>query len=172
MAGGSEKIDAMVKILDDFLTQVRTQDRLNAVGLSIIRIIKTRTRSWRDVDGSRFEDYSAAYKRKRVASNLAVTPKGKNTDSMLVWDPIDGMMQHIDAIVSSDLKSVVADITSAEKKKLAYYHSEGGVGRKGAHIRKFWGLSGPECDLLAKKFTTDAGDILGGIVEMAQLKVD
>ncbi len=163
---------AIADLLDGFFDGIRTQEKLNAIGLSITRIIKTRTRSWRDVDGSRFKDYSPEYKKKRVAAGLAVSPKGKDTDSMLVWNSVDGMMQQIREIVSKDLRSVVVDIASAEKKKLAYYHSEKGIGQVGKNIRKFWGLSVEECNFIAKKFTIDAGQVLGDLVKLAQLKVD
>ena len=163
---------AIADLLDGFFNGIRTQEKMNAIGLSLTRIIKTRTRSWRDVDGKRFKDYSPEYKKKRVAAGLAVSPKGKDTDSMLVWNSVDGMMQQIREIVSKNLKSVVVDIASAEKKKLAHYHSEAGVGTAGKNIRKFWGLSIEECNLIAKKFTLDAAQIFGEQVKLAQLKVD
>jgi hypothetical protein len=163
---------AIADLLDGFFNGIRTQEKLNAIGLSITRTIKTRTRSWRDVDGKRFQDYSEAYKKKRVAAGLSVSPRGKDTDSMLVWNSTDGMMQQIREIVSKELKGVVVDIASAEKKKLMYYHSEAGVGKAGKNIRKAWGLSIEECNLIAKKFTIDAGQVLGDLVKLAQLKVD
>ena len=157
-------------LLDDFFGKVREQQKLNGIGLMITRTIKSRTRSWRDVDGKRFQDYSDSHKRRRVALGLAVTPRGKDVDSMLVMDPVDGMMQSIRETVSKDLRKVTVDITSAEKRKLAYYHTEGGVGKKGKNIRKFWGLSIEECNYIAKKFTTDAGEVLGSLVKAADLK--
>ena len=164
MAEFSDVQEVLEKLVDRF----QTQQQMNKFGLAMIRIIKTRTRSWRDVEGRRFEDYSKAHRRRRVALDLAVSPGGKNTDSMMVMDSASGMMQKIDAIVANDFSNVVLDITDPVKKKIASYHNIKGVGVKGQHLRKFWGLHNKEWKVITKIAAVDIDNILADLTEEAQ----
>jgi len=162
------EFDDIQQVLENLVDRFQTQQQMNKFGLAMIRIIKTRTRSWRDVEGKRFEDYSKGHRRRRVALGLPVSPQGKNTDSMMVMDPVSGMMQKIDAIVSNDYSNVVLDITDPVKKKIASYHNIKGVGVKGKHLRKFWGMHDKEWKIISKIAAADIESILADLVEEAQ----
>ena len=136
------------KVLEALASRFSAQKEWHRRGLSIIRIIKTRTRTWRDVKGVMFRGYSEGHKKRRIELNLAVTPRGENTDSLMVMDHSDGMMQKVDHIVSRDQSSVIVDITDPVKKRIAYYHNIGGVAKKGQNLFEFWGLSAKETDEL------------------------
>ena len=134
-------IEDLNKLLDTITDGLHNSAMLHRVGLGAIRIIKERTRLWKDVDGKTFEPYTDAWAEVRTDKGLPVKAQGTNTDSMMVFDPYDGMMSKIEHTLAADLSTVTLDITSEAKKKLAYYHNVSGVGAKGKHLRKFWGLN-------------------------------
>jgi hypothetical protein len=156
------------KILDGLIDGLQSQAEMNKLGEVGVKIIKTRTRAWRDVEGRRLKDYSPAYKTKRILEQKAVTPRGPTVDSMLVWNSTDGMMQKVNYIVGNDFSSVVIDILDARKKQLMYYHSEAGVAKKGENIRHVWGMSDKEWTLIAKIFSVDFANLLAKLTDEAQ----
>lgn len=122
------------KILDDLIGNLQNQAQLSEIGIASERIIRKRTRTGRDIEGRPFKPYSDAYAEKRLELGLPVDKVD------LVFDDQFGMIRNIDHKVASDLKSVSLDIADARKKKIASYHNELGVGKRGENLRPFWGL--------------------------------
>jgi len=152
------------KILIDLFEKLGSEKELTRRGLEAVRIIRTRTRAWRDVNGRRFEDYSSSYKKRRLLFHLAITPGGKNTDSMLFFTPHTGMMYAFDAHF---IKNGVVEIKfdDARKEQLAYYHNISGVAKRGMHLRKFWGLAEREQEFLANRHEERMEILLGELTE-------
>lgn len=156
------------KVLDQLALKMAGQKEWNRRGLAVIRIIKTRTRSWRDIKGRFFRGYSDLHRRRRVELGLAISPQGKNTDSLMVMDHLGGMMQKVDHIVSADMQSVVVDITDPVKKKIAYYHNVAGVAKRGENLFEFWGLNNKEERFLVGQDNARISELLAELTDDAE----
>jgi len=125
-------------VLERLLNSLANQALYNKLGLAIARIVKERTRKGVDVTGSAFEPYSQAYAKKREKRGLPV-------DTVtLQFSRYQGMMSKIDHVVNNELTDVEVFINDEEKARIASYHNIKGVGKPGAHIRKFWGTNDEE----------------------------
>jgi len=157
-------------VLEGFLERMHSKEHLDRRGIQIVDIIKRRTRSWRDIFGARFEDYSTPYKFWRTSQSpkLAVRPGGNNVDSMMVVDSTDGMMQQIKFDSYPEKGLVEVDVKNAGKKKLASYHNILGVGKSGAHLRKWWGLADKEAWWLAGQIEDEGEHVLADLTAEAQ----
>ncbi len=73
------------------------------------------------------------------------------------------MLTHIDHIVARSFDEVAVDVTEPEKRKLAFYHTQAGVGKAGENIREFWAISDEEAEDISKLVAQDISDILSDL---------
>ncbi len=153
------KLGDIKKLLDQLVSGMQSQTMLKKLGLIGVRTIQKRTREGVDVDGRAFQPYSEKYAEKRILAGLPTHIVN------LEFDDVDGMLQQVEHIVASDLKSVHIDITDPQKKKLASYHDELGVAKAGENIRHFWGLSDDEQKDIGDIVAADLNDLLSDLVD-------
>jgi len=152
------------KVLKDLHNQLGSKKEMTHLVLMVRDIILRRTRAWRDVSGHRREPYSERYRMKRIEEGLAVAPAGRGTDSLMVWDSYGGMMSKIrPKYIRKGLMHL--DIVDARKKEIAYFHNVSGVGKRGAHLFKFWGVSPKEEKLVLSKAGQRMGVILAELTK-------
>lgn len=115
--------------------QLLNQQYWNALALRAIRIIRSRTRKGKDVEGRAFRQYNKQYLKKRQADGIL------NASLVnLEYSRVAGMLKSIDHMVSNDLSSVRIFFNNDRARTLAEYHNESGAGRSRI-IRKFFGLT-------------------------------
>lgn len=106
----------------------------NQLALRFIRIIRTRTRQGRDMNGQPFKPYSKGYLKKRQADGIT------SSTVNLEYSRQGGMLKNIDHMVSNTFDSVTIYFNDARARQLALYHNEMGAG-KSRIIRKFFGIT-------------------------------
>lgn len=119
---------------------LNSQKIYNKLGLAAIRIIRKRTRQSKDVRGTAFQKYTAAYIKRKARLGFA-NPSKVN----LELSKVNGMLASIDYEVvevlgdEDEFGYAEVSITDPFKAQLAYYHNVAGAG-KGKVIREFWGI--------------------------------
>ncbi len=142
------------RLLDFLIDGLHSQEQMNKVGLAGIRKIQERTREGTDVHGRPFKPYSDNHAERREELGLPTHIVN------LEMDDISGMLRRVDHIVAADFESVAVDITDEQKRLIASYHNELGVGKTGENIREFWALSAEEEEDIAKIVQRDTDQLL------------
>ena len=122
----NSKKDKLIKLL-------QSQAFYEKLGLAVIKIIKDRTRSGKDVEGKSFGSYSKSYIKVRERHNLPTHPVS------MTFDDVSGMLTKIDHVVANDFKSVSVFFNDKAKQQIAYYWNVSGAG-KNKMKRQFWGV--------------------------------
>lgn len=130
--------------------QLLNQQYWNALALRAIRIIRSRTRKGKDVEGRAFRQYNKQYLKKRQADGIL------NASLVnLEYSRVAGMLKSIDHMVSNDLTSVRIFFNNERAQTLARYHHEMGAG-KSRVIRRFFDLSPAEAKEIGGTGTTNS----------------
>ena len=127
-------LDDISKLLDGLINGLHSQRTLNRLGLAGQRTIKSKTRAGLDIHEQPFADYSDKWAEVREVEGLPTNIVN------LEFNDVDGMLAHIDHVISNDLKTVALDIEDPIKRKIASYHNDEGAGRSRV-VREFWGFT-------------------------------
>jgi hypothetical protein len=151
--GDIRKISELVNRL---IRSIERQTTLNKLGLAGVRMIKKRTSEGIDLDGRPFIPYTDLWIEEKRKQTTAVNPANVN----LELDDREGMLSKIEHRVFKNLGNVEIDIFDPDKRKLAFWHDEAGIGKPGNRIRHFWGFNEKEGEQLKDILEVEVEDIL------------